>query len=199
MSTNPFDNDFNQYQPLSSPSRQINNSSNTSPYHGKKHNHYSQHQHHRPATIPEHHRRSISKTLSNDLHKSSNSNSDRSSTDQAEGDPIWEARGVEWPLVSSFDLPSSRFNKLYKKSRIAGNALGIVLSYDSPGGSFGGIGGGSSHGGGNNHSFDKDIDSKAGMGDSGIGGGGYGGALGGFMGKLIRTQNQNVIGEAFPI
>ena len=115
---------------------------------------------------------------------------------------------MEWPLISSFNLPSSHFNKLYKKSKISGNALGIVLAYD--GGSFGGGGSGGSGGGGTRTgSLDKDVDhgtAKSGGGDSAKSGGGgtqgggsdsggYYGALGGFMGKLIGTQSQNVVGR----
>lgn len=38
--------------------------------------------------------------------------------------PIWIARNVEWPLVST--LPSSIFTKLYRTSRNAGTSLGIA-------------------------------------------------------------------------
>jgi hypothetical protein len=212
MSTNPFDGDFSNQASPTSRSNPSNTSSSS--YRIKKHHQYTQQQqqqqqqHQRPATILEHQKQPINP--SSTFQNNSNSNS------QTEKDPIWEARGVEWPLVSTLNLPSSHFNKLYKKSKVAGNALGIILSYDG-GRSFGGSGGGgggtgSGNGGGKgvNSSSDKDLDhgsTKSGGGDSrnssgggvqgGGDGGGYYGALGGFMGKLIGTQTQNVIGKSY--
>lgn len=202
-STNPFDNDF-----MSGHSVSKQNTSSTLPSSSrssniKKHYPTSTNRHIQQQQQSQQH-----VTTSNQTRGINNS----AAAAAAERDPIWEAQGVEWPLVFSFNLPSSQFKKLYKESKLAGNALGISMAYN--GDNFGGSGGNGNtlKGGG---STDQDFDRGTSKGDSsdmvgGSGGGGQGsggdgggnsggyyGALGGFMGKLIGTQNQNLIGKHY--
>ena len=221
--TNPFEND---YVPSPSPSRMRNfQSSSTQSYR----NHQTTLQH--PSTMPVH---SIPEYQQHQLHPSA-LNEGRSEANivgnipatttspSSEQDSIWEARGIEWPLMNSIqNLSSSQFNKLYKRSKIAGNSLGITLAYDGKnsftagggggggggtpesGGSSSGVGGGGGELGSNLTSGNVERDSGMHSGLSGVnmqgseaggGGGGYYGALGGFMGKLIGQKDQNLIGK----
>jgi len=175
MSTNPFDID---YQPTKSSRLESRRPTSIST---RNISHASSRQQKQQTISPKNIMKGLSPTMST-----------------SELDPIWEARGVEWPLVSCFNLPSSRFKKLYKQSKMAGNSLGIVFSYNSASGGF--IGSSNTISGGDKIGKmgvnDGDVADGIGMKAHGSNNGEkYYGGLGGFMGKLIGSQNQNMIGK----
>mmetsp|Transcript_14754 Transcript_14754/g.17176 ORF Transcript_14754/g.17176 Transcript_14754/m.17176 type:complete len:1477 (+) Transcript_14754:97-4527(+) len=191
MATNPFDNDYkrpNKVAPSSSsssPASRLRNSKKTI-------SHYSSHRQHQYHHNLHHH---------HDIPKAS------SQSNEGE-EPIWEARNIEWPLITSLKVPSHVFHKLYKQSKAAGNSLGIV---SDGGGSFSG---GAGEGMGSKLNQDMDFSDNqsssqhgggAGGGDSTIGSGTGGagnqstgsgyykyGAFGGLVGKFMGNQNTNV-------
>ena len=161
------------------------------------------------------------------VNTSNNANVNTNTNTNNNDPPIWEARGVEWPFLSSsmhLQLPSAKFKKLYKSSKVAGNALGITSSSTSyhqyqHHGTGNGVGKSSAiiGAGGMSSDYSKGGDRMSHLEkDGNVGGTGTGtgadtgtadtgttttgasssnSTFGGFMGKLIGGEKQNWIGE----
>ncbi len=207
MSTNPFDSNF-----LPSSSTSISNpyriTSNSNPRGGG-----NSQQHYAAAVRPTPTSSSTSNTNSNSNHNHNNA----TKMAQPSDDPIWEARHVEWPLVSSClnstssststtthintmhhtntnGIPFPYFKKFYKQSRIIGNNLGMTFSYNNIHTTSSSAS--SSSTGGKNTSKEDFIEGIRSSNVTTTTTFSANNALsGGFMGKFIGSSNQNNIGK----
>ena len=202
MTTNPFDTDYNMSSTSSSTRRANNNpfadgSFPTPPRKSistpKQQSSTSQH----PSNI-------------NDTNRHHHHHHHKYSSSSKNQDPIWEARAIEWPLMkSSLHLNSSTFNTLYKKSKLAGSSIGITISYNNTNKRNSNDGTTSSSAvdsaeGKKEKDFEKTskgdhnsasvLEGSTTKSTTASVAGGYYGALGGLMGKLIGGQNQNISG-----
>ena len=111
------------------------------------------------------------------IHNTSTTNNHSSSSSKPEKQPIYSARGVEWPLPPSFDAGS------YRKYRRISKSLGISLGISGCGLKL--------------PEVDLAVNTIGGnsIGSGGEGGGGVGyGGLSGLMGRVLGGASSGVVG-----